>query len=244
MNDTPLLSVKSLTAAYEHRGVFGKKEIKPVLSGVDLDVNRGEIFGLVGESGCGKTTLAKCILRLIDYGGEIFLDGLKLEGKPSARKRRENAQMIQAVFQDPGAALNPVKTAGWILEEPLRVHGRRSAAERQAAVDRMLDLIGLDTAHKKRLPHELSAGQKQRISIGSALMLNPGLLIADEPVSALDASVAAQILNLFRELNERLGLTLLFISHNLELVHYLCNRVAVMQNGKVYTTEAHGENQE
>ena len=230
----PFLSVRGLSNAYVSRpwGVFGKKQVKPVLDHVDLEIGRGEIFGLVGESGCGKTTLAKCVLGLIDYEGEIIINGRKREKKPSFRERRQRALEVQAVFQDPGASLNPVKSIGWILEEPLRAHGD-SAAERQEKVDRMLDLVGLDASYKKRKPRELSSGQKQRVSIGAALMLNPGLLVADEPVSALDVSVAAQILNLFRELNKQLGLSLLFISHNLELVHYLCDRVVVMRNGRI-----------
>ncbi|MDR0496089.1 MAG: dipeptide/oligopeptide/nickel ABC transporter ATP-binding protein [Treponema sp.] len=207
--------------------------MKPVLNNVNLSIERGEIFGLVGESGCGKTTLAKCILGIIDYKGEIIINGRKSALKPSFRERRERAFEVQAVFQDPGSSLNPVKSIGWILEEPLRAHGVSSSAERQLKVDKMLDLVSLDTSYKKRKPMELSAGQKQRIAIGSALMLNPGLLVVDEPVSALDVSVAAQILNLFRDLNKRLSLTILFISHNIELVHYLCDRVAVIHNGRV-----------
>jgi len=233
----PFLSIRGLSTAYITRpwGIFGKKEVKPILNKIDLTVGRGEIFGLVGESGCGKTTLAKCILGLIDYEGEIVINGRRRGKKLSSRERREAAFEVQAVFQNPGSSLNPVKSIGWILEEPLRVHGLGSATERQKRVDEILDLVGLDSSYKKRKPGELSAGQKQRISIGAALMLKAGLIVADEPVSALDVSVAAQILNLFSDLNKRLGLSILFISHNLELVYYFCDRVAVMQRGTIET---------
>jgi ABC-type glutathione transport system ATPase component len=231
----PFLSVRSISNVYTSRplGIIGKKEKKPVLNNINFEINRGEIFGLVGESGCGKTTLAKCILGLIDYEGEIFINGRKREARPSFAERRGSAFEVQAVFQNSSSSLNPVKTIGWILEEPLRAHRLGSAVERQRRVDEILDLVGLDSSYKKRRPAELSSGQKQRVAIGFALMLKPGLIVADEPVSALDVSVAAQVLNLFRDLNKKLGLALLFISHNLEVVHYLCDRVAVMRNGGI-----------
>jgi len=229
------LSVRDLSCSYITRpwGIFGKKEVKPVLNNINMEINRGEIFGLVGESGCGKTTMGRCILGLMDYEGEIIVNGRKRSRKPSFRERREGALEIQAVFQNSGDSLNPAKTIGWILEEPLRAHRPGSAVERQIKVDRILDLVGLDSSYKKRKPRELSSGQKQRVSIGAALMLDPGLIVADEPVSALDVSVAAQILNLFMDLNKQLRLALLFISHNLELVHYLCSHISIMRDGRI-----------
>jgi len=245
--NSSFLGIRELSCEYISRpwGMFGKKEVKPVLRNINLDIERGEIFGLVGESGCGKSTLGRYILGLKDYRGEILINGSKLDNKAGIKKlsladRQKAARNVQAVFQDSGSSLNPAKTIGWILEEPLRAHGLPlvngqggSAAERQAKIDSTLELVGLDSSHKKRKPHELSSGQKQRAAIAFALMLDPGLIVADEPVSALDVSVAAQILNLFRELNRSLGLTLLFISHNLDLVGYLCDNVALMQNGEI-----------
>jgi ABC-type glutathione transport system ATPase component len=232
-----LLSVKDVSSRYVVRGGggFGRKEIKPVLDKVNLEISAGEIYGLVGESGCGKTTLGRCVLGLIEYDGEITVDGVKQDnrGRSGAARRREMAKKIQAVFQDPASSLNPAKKAGWLLEEPLRIHKVSGKAEREKRVDEVLDLIGLNSACKYRDVDELSAGQKQRVCIGCALMLRPKLIIADEPVSALDVSVGAQILNLFRDLHEQLSLSLLFISHNLGLVYYLCDRIAVMRNGRI-----------
>ena len=156
--------------------------------------------------------------------------------------RLDRALRVQAVFQDPGASLNPVKTVGWILEEPLKAHKLGGKTDRLFKVDSMLELIGLNSSYKKRRPQELSAGQKQRVSIAAALMLQPGLIVADEPVSAMDVSVGAHILNLFRELNQRLSLALLFISHNLEVVHYLCDRVVVMSDGRIVESTNHESN--
>ena len=232
----PFLSVRGLSCAYTSRpwGVFGKKETKAVLNDVNFEICRGEFFGLTGESGCGKSTLGKCILGLIDYQGEITINNRKQEKNPGFRERRKRAFEVQAVFQDSGASLNPVKTVGWILAEPLRAHGLgRTESERRVEVDYILDQVGLDSSYRKRRPDELSSGQKQRVSIGAALMLKPGLIVADEPVSALDVSVGAQILNLLRELKARLGLTLLFISHNRDQVNYLCDRITYMEGGRV-----------
>jgi ABC-type glutathione transport system ATPase component len=236
----PLLSIRGVSNNYISRahGIFGKKTIKPVLDSVCLEIREGEIFGLVGPSGCGKTTLGRCILGLINYEGEIRIDGL-IRGKgrqnfgTGGAARRVRALKVQAVFQDPAASLNPVKRIGWIMEEPLVIHRAGSKKEQAKQADEMLELVGLDPSYKTRRVNELSSGQKQRVCIGRALMLKPKLVIADEAVSALDVSVGAQILNLFRELHETLGMALLFISHNIEAVYYLCDRIAVMEGGRI-----------
>jgi ABC-type dipeptide/oligopeptide/nickel transport system ATPase subunit len=211
----PIISIRNVSNAYISRnfGLFGKKEIKPVLHNVNIEITAGEIFGLTGESGCGKTTLARCILGLINYEGEITVNG--------------QAQMI---FQDPGASLNPVKKIGWLMEEPLVIHRIGTAQQRSQKVDKMLASVGLDPSYKSRRVNELSGGQKQRICIGRALMLEPKILIADEAISSLDVSAGAQILNLFRELCENLGLTIIFISHNTVAVEYLCDRIVVLRS--------------
>ncbi|MCL2763056.1 MAG: ATP-binding cassette domain-containing protein [Treponema sp.] len=210
-----IITIRNLSCAYISRsfGLFGGKKIKPVLHNINLDIAAGAIFGITGESGCGKTTLARCILGLVDYEGEIII----------------NSQP-QMIFQDPGASLNPVKKIGWLLEEPLVIHRLGTAQERAYKVDAMLARIGLDPSCKTRRANELSGGQKQRVCIGRALMLDPKILIADEAISSLDVSAGAQILNLFRELRESMGLTILFISHNTEAVDYLCDNGMVMES--------------
>jgi ABC-type dipeptide/oligopeptide/nickel transport system ATPase subunit len=163
-------------------------------------------------------------LGLIDYDGDIVFCG---------KKQKKNSYQIQMVFQDPGASLNPVKTIGWLMEEPLHIHRIGSAQERLQMVDEMLMRVGLEPSYKKRQVNELSGGQKQRVCIGRALILKPRLLIADEAISSLDVSSGAQILNLFRELHQNLGLSILFISHNKDAVEYLCDRIAVMKKGRI-----------
>jgi ABC-type glutathione transport system ATPase component len=231
----PLLSIRDLSKVYISRSfaLFGKKEIKPVLKHVYLDIAPGEIFGLVGESGCGKSTLARCVLGLINYEGEIFIDG-EQQQSGGGTQRLARALQAQMVFQESGASLNPAKKTGWLMEEPLVIHRLGTGEERARMVDEMLLRVGLDPSYKKRRVNELSGGQKQRVCIGRAMILGPKLLIADEAISSLDVSVGAQILNLLRELQAGLGLSILFISHNMDAVEYLCGRIAVMRAGTVF----------
>jgi ABC-type dipeptide/oligopeptide/nickel transport system ATPase subunit len=219
-----LLSVKDVSNVYASRrlGLFGKKEVKPVLRQVNLEMRTGEILGLTGKSGCGKTTLARCILGLINYEGEILIGG-----------KNKKPDQIQMVFQDPGDSLNPAKRIGWLMEEPMVIRRIGTREERRTKADEMLLKVGLDSSYRTRRVHELSGGQKQRVCIGRALILEPKLLIADEAVSSLDVSTGAQILNLFRELHGSLGLGILFISHNTGAAEYLCDRITVMRDGKV-----------
>jgi len=227
----PLLSVKNVSCSYisQRYGLFGKKEIKPVLNGVNMEMYSGEIYGLAGNSGCGKSTLARCIMGLIDYEGEIAIASKDITQRRKDAKSLKPQILAQMIFQDPGASLNPVKKIGWLMEEPLVIHKRYDRDERRHRVDEMLIRVGLGPSYKNRRPDELSGGQKQRVCIGRALILEPQLLIADEAISSLDVSVGAQILNLFRELNKNLGLGILFISHNIDAVEYLCDRVAVFR---------------
>ena len=225
----PLITIRNLSNAYVSRnfGLFGKKEIKPVLNNINLEIAAGEIFGLSGESGCGKTTFARCILGLIDYQGEIRIEG-----------QGQSPGQAQMIFQDPGASLNPVKKIGWLMEEPLVIRRAGTARagtahERSRKVDEMLARVGLDGSYKTRRVSELSGGQKQRICIGRALMLDSKILIADEAISSLDVSVGMQILALFRELRESLGLTIVFISHDINTMRYFCDRIAVMKDGGI-----------
>jgi len=230
----PLLTIERLTKSYATRK--GGDPVKAV-DGISLEVQAGECLGLVGESGCGKTTLSKMLLRAItpDAGAVRFRDGnteidvLALEGKDLTKFRRR----VQYVFQDPFSALNPRMNVFDILAEPLLVHGIGDAAERRARVEELVQLVGLDRNQLKRYPHSFSGGQRQRIGIARALALNPDLLICDEPVSALDVSIQAQVLNLLKDLQQRLGLTYLFVSHNLAVVDYVADRIAVMCAGRI-----------
>ncbi|KAF1052280.1 MAG: Oligopeptide transport ATP-binding protein OppF [Burkholderia gladioli] len=220
----PLLEIRDLQVEYAQHGTLR------AVDGVSLTIGRGETVGLVGESGCGKSTLSRAVMRLAPVAsGQILLDGVDLVplGERALRPLRPRVQMV---FQDPYASLNPRRTVGQILGRVLAANGAR---ERQARSAVALDKVGLPVAALHRFPHEFSGGQRQRIDIARALVLEPALLICDEPVSALDVSIQAQILNLLVELKHSLGLSLLFISHDLSVVRYLADSVHVMQRGKI-----------
>ncbi len=240
-SDAPLLSVRGLGKSFtiRKRGLFGGGTAARVdaVDDVSLDVRRGECVGLVGESGCGKTTLSKLILRAIqaDRGAIVFRDGAEdIDVRAlSARQLVPFRRKVQFIFQDPFGSLNPRMTVFDIIAEPLVIHRAGAPAERRAIVRELMRLVGLDPRFLRRYPHSFSGGQRQRIGIARALALKPALLICDEPVSALDVSIQAQILNLLKDLQETLGLTYLFISHNLAVVDYIAHRIAVMCAGRI-----------
>ncbi|MEB3297954.1 MAG: dipeptide ABC transporter ATP-binding protein [Candidatus Sericytochromatia bacterium] len=236
MSNTPLLQVRNLKKHFPiHRGILFKKQVGAVkaVDGLDFDVLPGETLGLVGESGCGKSTTGRLILRLIEAtAGEVLFDGVDLLKLPADRMREMRKQM-QIVFQNPYASLDPRMTIGDSIAEPLRVHGVGDEGSIQARVKELLERVGLSPTYSGRYPHEFSGGQRQRIGIARALAIKPRFIVADEPVSALDVSVQAQVLNLLDELQEEFGLTYLFIAHNLATVQHISDRVAVMYLGKM-----------
>jgi len=233
----PLLEVGNLVKEFSRkRGFLAAASIVRAVDGVSFGVEEGETFGLVGESGSGKTTTGRCILRLIEpTSGEIRFKGEDVLAFSPARMRQARRDM-QIVFQDPYSSLNPRMRVGAIVEEPLIIHKIGTKPERRARVAELFDLVGLDPSQLTRYPHQFSGGQRQRVGLARALALNPSLIIADEPVSALDVSVQAQVINLLMDLQERLKLTYLFIAHDLRLVRHICSRVAVMYLGRIVET--------
>ncbi|MCA0205263.1 MAG: ATP-binding cassette domain-containing protein [Proteobacteria bacterium] len=227
----PLLTIRGLRKTYPtDRGVL------TAVGGVDLTLDRGETYALAGESGCGKSTLGKIVAALIAPDeGSVRFDGQELVGL-SPRRLRPIRRRVQMIFQDPFSSLNPRATVRRIIEEPLIVHGMRGPAERRRAVAEMMDRVGLRRDAADRYPHEFSGGQRQRIGIARALILNPDLVVCDEPVSALDVSVRAQILNLLSDLQRELGLAYLFISHDLSVVQYMADKIAIMHLGELVET--------
>jgi ABC-type oligopeptide transport system ATPase subunit len=229
-----LLQVCDLVKEYTRtQGLWRKASSVRAVDGVSFTIDEGETFGLVGESGSGKTTTGRCVLRLIEpTSGEIRFRGEDLLAC-SRQRLREIRRHMQIVFQDPYGSLDPRMRARAIVEEPLVIHRLGTRSERRDRVVELFRLVGLDPAHLERRPHEFSGGQRQRIGLARALALNPSLIVADEPVSALDVSVQAQVINLLMDLQQQLKLTYLFIAHDLRLVEHVCSRVAVMYQGRI-----------
>ena len=230
-NREKLLEVKGLKQYFK----LGRKGIVKAVDGITFDIYKGETFGLVGESGSGKSTTGRTIIRLYDpTDGEVYLNGERIDGKMNHTKKKKLSKKIQMIFQDPQACLNPRMTVGDIIAEGIDIHGLASnAEERMQKVYDLLEIVGLNKEHANRYPHEFSGGQRQRIGIARALAIEPDFIIADEPISALDVSIQAQVVNLLKKLQRDMGLTYLFIAHDLSMVKYISDRVAVMHKGKI-----------
>jgi len=235
-SDEPLLRLRGVKKHFPVQSsalIRGEQEYVHAVDGVDLDVRRGETLGLVGETGCGKSTLARCIARLYDLTeGTIELDGRDISTL-SRREMRPLRREIQMIFQDPYGSLNPRRRVGSIIGEPFAIHDIGSRRERKKQVQELMELVGLNPEHYNRFPADFSGGQRQRIGAARALALKPKMLVCDEPVSALDVSIQAQLINLLADLQDELGLTYVFITHDLSVVRHISDRIAVMYLGKV-----------
>jgi peptide/nickel transport system ATP-binding protein len=237
MSDAPLVEVRDLVKHFPiTSGIIFQRKIGAVqaVDGVSFDIQRGETLGLVGETGCGKSTTARLIVRLLTpTSGTVKFDGRDITSAKGAELKSLRREM-QMIFQDPYSSLNPRKTVGSIIAEPFAIHGLLTGPdERRRRVQELMDRVGLNPEHYNRYPHEFSGGQRQRIGVARAIALEPKLLVADEPVSALDVSIQAQVLNLLRGLQREMGLTLVFIAHDLSVVRHICDRIAVMYLGRV-----------
>ena len=232
---TPLVELKGLHKHFASGvGLFGgERKVLKAVDGVDLTIAKGETLGLVGESGCGKSTLARTLIRLMQpTQGEMLFDGTNI-AEMDERALRPYRRRMQMIFQDPYASLNGRMTVRDLIAEPLEIAGIGDGASRRARVDDLLDRIGLNPDHAVRFPHEFSGGQRQRIGIARAIALNPDLVICDEPISALDVSIQAQVVNMLEDLQKELGLTYLFITHDLSMVRHIADRIGVMYLGKI-----------
>lgn len=231
--NNPVLEVKNLKMHFTS-GSGRKAFVTKAVDDVSFKIFEGETFGLVGESGCGKTTTGRTIIRLYDpTDGEVYYNGKLISGKMDKELRKEITSNISMIFQDPVASLNPRMTVEEIVEEGLIVKGIKDETKRRHLVRSMLGKVGLTEEHMTRYPHEFSGGQRQRIGIARALIIDPTLVIADEPISALDVSIQAQVINLLNELKDELGLTILFVAHDLSVVKYFSDRIGVMYRGKL-----------
>ena len=226
-----LLKIENLKVVYplKSRTFFKSKKGKPAVDGITFELEEGETLGIVGESGCGKTTLAKAILGVLKFNNPY----VRVEGRIEFSKMLNQRKDIQMIFQDPYSALNPRHTLKTIIEEPLLYNTKFSKAEREIKISEIMEKVGLSSAKLNSYPHEFSGGQRQRIGIARALITNPKIVIADEPVSALDVSIQAQILNLLNEVKKEFNLSMIFIAHNLPVVEYISDRVLIMFGGKI-----------